>query len=306
MPGRSATRVADLGDALRAFVHAEVAADAVAGAVVVVEPGLPEGARGRAASSWGPVVPFGKRARRQRDVALEHAGEAVALLGGRRADGDGAGDVGGAVQVLARRSRPGRACPARSGGRCPSVDAVVDDGAVRAGAGDGRRSSGRGQRAVLGAEGVEPRRRRAISVSPPAGASRASQARKRGTARRRRARGRRARRRAPTSFLHALGGGRDPRARDHLGAAGGGQALGRSRPPCARVGLDASARRPSASSAAPSASGGATRDAVAEVRAEARRELDRIDEEIDRGVARGAMAKASGSGVCGDVARRGR
>src|SRR6185312_10006290 len=44
-----------------------------------------------------------KPRRRQRDMALEHAGEAVAHLGARLADGDRAGDVGRAVEVLRAR-----------------------------------------------------------------------------------------------------------------------------------------------------------------------------------------------------------
>jgi hypothetical protein len=41
--------------------------------------------------------PVGKDRARDRDVALEHAGEALAHLGGRLADRDRARDVGGAV-----------------------------------------------------------------------------------------------------------------------------------------------------------------------------------------------------------------
>ena len=41
-------RRADLGDALRTFVHRQVAADAVAGAVVEIEPRLPQRAAGEA------------------------------------------------------------------------------------------------------------------------------------------------------------------------------------------------------------------------------------------------------------------
>ena len=46
MPGCRATRL-PLGDALRAFVHAEEVADAVAGAMVVVVTGLPQGHAGQ-------------------------------------------------------------------------------------------------------------------------------------------------------------------------------------------------------------------------------------------------------------------
>ena len=99
MPGSSGAR-AELRDARRPLVHRQERADAVAGAVVVVEAGLPErGAR------EAVELRAGRADRKARggdgDVALEHAGEAVAHLRRRRADGDGAGDVGGAVAVLA-------------------------------------------------------------------------------------------------------------------------------------------------------------------------------------------------------------
>ena len=99
MPRLSAA-VAELGDARRALVHRQIAADAVAGAVIEIEPGLPqELPRQRVELRAGGAV--GKHRARDRDMALEHAGEAVAHLGARRADRDGAGDVGGAVLVLA-------------------------------------------------------------------------------------------------------------------------------------------------------------------------------------------------------------
>ena len=127
--------VGHLGDALRALVDREIGADAVAGAVVVVEPGLPQRiARQRVELRARGA---GREARHgQRDVALEHAGEAVAHLGAGRADRHGAGDVGRAVAILAARideieaARLERAL-GRLGG------AVMHDGAVGAGAGNG-------------------------------------------------------------------------------------------------------------------------------------------------------------------------
>ena len=71
----------------------------MAGAVVVVEAGGPQRRRAparRAPSRWCRPG----SARGQRQVALQHQGEALAHLRRRLADGDGAGDVGGAVQVL--------------------------------------------------------------------------------------------------------------------------------------------------------------------------------------------------------------
>ena len=81
MPGSSGTRVGRLGDALRALVDAEIAADAVAGAVVVVEPGLPQGdarqrvelaaggARGKRAVA-SAMWPFSTRVKRSRISAV--------------------------------------------------------------------------------------------------------------------------------------------------------------------------------------------------------------------------------------------
>ncbi len=83
------------------------------------------------------------------DVTLEHAGEAVAHLGARRADRDGAGDVGGAVLVLAsgidQEQLTGRE-PAIG----PPGDAIVHDRAIGPGAGDGRK------RNVLEQAGIAP------------------------------------------------------------------------------------------------------------------------------------------------------
>src|SRR5690606_2545614 len=102
-PGLPAAR---LGDALRPFVNGEEAADSVAGAVRVIEPGLPQelarqGIELRAAGARREGL------QGEADVALEHAGEAIALLRRRSAaavlvpDPYGAGDVGGAIGILA-------------------------------------------------------------------------------------------------------------------------------------------------------------------------------------------------------------
>src|SRR5262249_47786179 len=79
---------------------------------------------------------FGKDRARNRDMALEHAGEAVAHLGSRLADRDGAGNVGGAVLVLAAgvdQQQLTRRNDAIALGR----DAIMDDRAVGTGASDG-------------------------------------------------------------------------------------------------------------------------------------------------------------------------
>src|SRR5437867_9994473 len=133
-------------------MHREIAAHAMAGAVLEVEPGLPQ-TRTCERIKLGAGGAFGEHRARDRDMALEHAGEALAHLRRRLADRDGAGDVGGAVLVLragidqeqlARLDRPiGLA-----------GDAVVHDGAVRAGA----RNSWKGnilERTTLAPEGFE-------------------------------------------------------------------------------------------------------------------------------------------------------
>src|SRR5208282_3891230 len=85
---------------LRPLVNREIDADAVARSVVEIEPGAPQGFARQSVE-----LAAGRAAREDRagdgDVALEHAGEAVAQLGVRPADADRAGYVGGAVVVLA-------------------------------------------------------------------------------------------------------------------------------------------------------------------------------------------------------------
>ena len=79
----------------------------------------------------GLALPF-----RDGDVAAQHAREAVAHLVGRRADGDGAGDVGGAVQILAAAvDEQQRAL--FDAANLVADRLVVRQGAVGAGPGDG-------------------------------------------------------------------------------------------------------------------------------------------------------------------------
>ena len=126
---------AGLGDALRAFVHRQKAADAVARAMVEVEAGLPQRVAGERVDLRAARA-FGKPRRGDGDVALEHQREMAAHLGCRRPDRHRAGDVGGAVDILRagidqiERIRLQR--PVGVGG-----DAIVDDGAVGAGPRDG-------------------------------------------------------------------------------------------------------------------------------------------------------------------------
>ena len=76
---------ADRRDALRPFVHREEAADAMAGAVGVIEPGRPQELAREAVELRAARAVREARAG-ERDMALEHAGEAVPHLGRRRAD----------------------------------------------------------------------------------------------------------------------------------------------------------------------------------------------------------------------------
>ena len=69
-----------LGDALRTFVNAQIAADAVARAMVEVHPAAPQRAA-RQHIELGPGRAGGKDRAGQGDMALEDTGEAVACLG---------------------------------------------------------------------------------------------------------------------------------------------------------------------------------------------------------------------------------
>ena len=135
MPRRSAV-AAELGNPRRAFMHRQVAADAMAGAVIEIDAGLPQELprQGVELRTGGAV---GKYRARDRDMAAQHAGEAVAHFRRRLADRDGAGDVGGAVLILRagidQQEIAGRDPPVGLAG-----DAVMHDGAVWSGAGDGR------------------------------------------------------------------------------------------------------------------------------------------------------------------------
>ena len=92
------------GDALRPLVHRQKTADAVAGAMRVIQPHVPQELP-RQRVELAAVGALRKHRAGQCDVAFQYAGKAVLDLGGRgvRPDPDGAGDVGGAIGILPTR-----------------------------------------------------------------------------------------------------------------------------------------------------------------------------------------------------------
>ena len=109
--------------------------DPVSGPVRVIEPDRPH-RRTRQRVDLLACRPLREARRRHRDMAAKHGGEGGDHLGIRRADGDCAGDVGGAVIVMGagidkkQAVLDKREVPAGKG-------AVMHDGAVRAGPADG-------------------------------------------------------------------------------------------------------------------------------------------------------------------------
>ena len=83
-------------------MDAQIAANAMAGAVVEVEACLPQ-VLPREAVQLGAGRADREQRARERDVALEHSGELPAHLRGRRADGDRPGDRW-RIEILAARS----------------------------------------------------------------------------------------------------------------------------------------------------------------------------------------------------------
>ena len=80
-------------------MHREIAADAVAGAVRVIEPRRPQELP-RKRIELVAARPVGEDGARQRDVALENAREAVAHFRAWASDGEGSRHVGRPVAVL--------------------------------------------------------------------------------------------------------------------------------------------------------------------------------------------------------------
>src|SRR5437762_2142848 len=116
-------------------MYAEITADAMAGAVLEIEPGLPEILpRQRVELRAGGAV--GEYRARNRHVPAQHAGKAVAHFRRGLTDRDGAGDVGGAAIILRAGSDP-QEIDARNAPVALAGDAIMHDGAIRAGARDG-------------------------------------------------------------------------------------------------------------------------------------------------------------------------
>ncbi len=89
MPGSSSTR-AEPRQALRPFMHREIAADAVPGAVIEIEPRLPQ----RPARERVEVLParaLGEARGGDGDMRLQHEPVMPLHLRRRRADGDACG-----------------------------------------------------------------------------------------------------------------------------------------------------------------------------------------------------------------------
>src|SRR5438105_4419834 len=134
-------------------MHAQIAPDAMAGAVVVIEPLLPERAA-RKGVQLRACRPFRKAREGERDMPLKHAREAVAHLVAGLADRDRAGDVGRAIEIL----RAGVEEVERSGFEAAlglGHRAVMHDRAVWAGAGD-RREAQIAEQLALAPKGFEP------------------------------------------------------------------------------------------------------------------------------------------------------
>src|SRR5690606_34347980 len=87
-------------DALRALVHREVATDAVPRAVGIVDAVRPQELP-RERVELPALSALREAGARQRDVPAQHLRVATAHLGRGRTDADHAGDVRGAVEVLA-------------------------------------------------------------------------------------------------------------------------------------------------------------------------------------------------------------
>ena len=127
----------------------EERADAVAGAVGVIHPTLPQGI----ARNCIELAANGARRKHrhgERNVAFEHAGKAVLVFFCRltRPDPDCAGDIGGAIEILpARIDQIDRVRGDRDVGRF--IHPVMRAGSMRPGGGDGIKAEIAQQRAFI-------------------------------------------------------------------------------------------------------------------------------------------------------------
>ena len=139
-PRRDRHRPCRARNADRAFMHGQITADAMAGAVIIIQPRLPQGGACEGID-MRPANAVRKHQPRQGDMTLHHPRDPIAdcRRGGARAGPDGAGDIGGAVWIL----RTGVdqihliRCDAAVGCR---AHPVMDDGAVRSGARNRRKT----------------------------------------------------------------------------------------------------------------------------------------------------------------------
>ena len=139
-------------DALRSFVHVEEVSHAVPRAVQVVHAALPNGHTGQHVQ-LGAARAFGEHGLCQGDVPLQNQGIIFFLFLRQRAEGNGAGDVRGAVQILGARIEQKEAFGFQRD-VCFRRSLIVHDGAVRAIACDGIETLAHVER-LFGAEGVQ-------------------------------------------------------------------------------------------------------------------------------------------------------
>mmetsp|Transcript_30114 Transcript_30114/g.90198 ORF Transcript_30114/g.90198 Transcript_30114/m.90198 type:complete len:406 (+) Transcript_30114:60-1277(+) len=146
------------------LVHVQKRPHAMAGAVAVVKPSVPQAAAGKRVNQ-NPRGALGESQGRQRDVTLEDPGEALPFVFGRRRKVHGACDVSGAVKVLSTRIEQVQ----RVDGHVAAatlVWMVVDDGPRR----PGRRDGGERRRLIpflLRPKLLQPHSSRPLRRPPP-------------------------------------------------------------------------------------------------------------------------------------------
>ena len=137
-------------DANGALVDIEIGADAVAGAMSIIKAFGPQELPGERVEGEARGS-FGKDGGVEGDDAFEDQGVGFALHGGGGAEVQGAGRVGGAVEVLGARVAEVDGFQV-DGGAVAGFGLVVDDGGVGAGGGDG--VEGEAGEMLLGSDGL--------------------------------------------------------------------------------------------------------------------------------------------------------